>query len=440
MPTPTGFSSKRPKAKRPKPARSIRTGVTKPRWAKSYWARACWAGAALLLLAGCASDDMRGTSFTDVRLRPASYGDLKGWQADDMTGALAAFRASCNAWADQAPAQQIGEIAGHGFTAGDMAAPCSAAAQTAANETAARGFFESHFTPMKVSAAGLREGLLTGYFEPLLQGSRTRSEIYRTPLLARPADLVMVSLAAFRPSLKNERLAGRVIDGRLVPYEDRSAIENGALDGRARPIVWVDDPVDAFFLQIQGSGRVQLEDGAVIRVGYAAQNGHPYTAIGRELIARGALTREEVTLPAIRDWLAANPDHAAEVMAVNASYVFFEERMVADPSLGPLGSQGVPLTPGRSLAVDTLFFPLGLPIWVDGEAPAANNPETDVPFRRLMIAQDTGGAIRGAIRGDVFWGFGDVAARRAGHMKHPGSFTVLAPKNWLASRTDLETR
>jgi membrane-bound lytic murein transglycosylase A len=206
----------------------------------------------------------------------------------------------------------------------------------------------------------------------------------------------------------------------LRPYENRAAIESGALRGRGLEMLWVDDPVDAFFLQIQGSGRVMLEDGTSLRIGYAGQNGHPYVAIGRELIARGALTREAVSMPAIRDWLRANPQEADAVMNRNPSFVFFRE-LDGD---GPVGAQGVALTPGRSLAVDRSFVPYGVPVWLDAEDPV----DGEVRVQRLLVAQDTGGAIRGPVRGDVFWGHGPEAEHRAGLMKSRGRYFLLLPK------------
>ena len=328
-------------------------------------------------------------------LTPVTFADLPGWEQDDLSGALSAFLRSCK-----------GPV-------------CEAAATV----SSPRAFFETHFQPFAVNAG--QEGLFTGYYEPLLQGSRERSERFRVPLYVRPPDLVTVDLGDFREELKGQRIAGRVEEGELIPYPDRTAIEGGALAGKKLELVWVDDPVDAFFLQIQGSGRVRLEDGGEMRVGYAAQNGHPYFAIGKDLVERKALTREQVSMQSIRRWLEENPDLADDVMARNASYVFFEELR----GEGPLGAQGIPLTPGRSLAVDLKHWTLGVPMWLDTQAPSPREGEPDRPLRRLMIAQDTGGAIRGVVRGDVFWGHGEEAAEIAGRMKHPGRIWVLLPRS-----------
>lgn len=356
-------------------------------------------------------------------LEPASFDDLEGWRADDPSGAVAALLRSCRVLLGRPPAETL-EIRGIAGTAGAWRPACEAASRVPAGPDAARAFFETHFQPFAASNDGDPEGLFTGYYEPQLLGSRKRSERYRVPLYIRPPDLVTIDLGAFREDLKGKTLAGRVEDGELIPYPDRRAIEEGALAGRDLELVWVDDPVDAFFLQIQGSGRVRLEDGGEMRVGYAAQNGHPYFAIGKDLVERQALRKEEVSMQSIRKWLEENPDLADDVMARNASYVFFQEL----EGEGPLGAQGVALTPGRSLAVDRRHWPLGVPLWLDASAPAAKAGEPDRPLRRLLIAQDTGGAIRGPIRGDVFWGHGEEAAEVAGRMKHSGRVWVLLPR------------
>lgn len=360
-----------------------------------------------------------------LALEPAAFVDLPGWSEDPMAPALDAFRRSCARMAALPAAAPLG---GTGFagTAGDWRAACAAAQRVpAGNDAAVRSYFETWFRPLAARAdGGEGDGLFTGYYEPLLDGSRTKSERYRVPLYGRPPDLVSVDLGTFREDLKGRRLAGRVEDGKLVPYADREAIEQGALAGRDLELVWVDDPVDAFFLQIQGSGRVRLAEGGEMRVGYAGENGHSYFAIGRELVRRGALTKEEVSMQSIRRWLEENPEEAPAVLATNASYVFFQEI----EGEGPLGAEGIPITPGRSLAVDRKHWPLGVPLWLDAEAPAAQAGVRDRPLRRLVIAQDTGGAIRGPIRGDVFWGAGDEAAEIAGRMKHPGRLWVLVPR------------
>jgi membrane-bound lytic murein transglycosylase A len=306
-------------------------------------------------------------------------------------------------------------------SAGRWQAICrEAAAAKPADAAAARRFFEDRFRPWRAANGDEAEGLFTGYYEPELRGSRTRQGPYTIPLMKRPPDLVTVDLGAFRDSLKGERIAGRIVDGALRPYADRAAIETGALDGRGLELLWVDDPVAAFFLHIQGSGRVVLPDGGAVRVGYAAQNGHRYFAVGRDLIERGAVAKEDMSLQAIRDWMRANPDEAPALMRRNPSYVFFRELS----GEGPIGAQGAPLTPGRSLAVDPRFVPYGVPVWLDADHPLTD----DRPIRRLLVAQDTGGAIRGPVRGDLFWGAGAEAEAAAGRMKSRGGYYLLLPK------------
>jgi len=355
-------------------------------------------------------------------LSAVSYQALPGWTQDAQGEALVALRKSCTRLLGLPDDRSMGAegIAG---TVAEWRPACQALESLADGDATARAYFERWFDPFAASNNDQAEGLFTGYYEASLNGSRTRSAQYATPLHARPSDLVMVDLGEFRDHLKGERIAGRVRDGRLKPYEQRAEIVSGALTARDLEIVWVDDPVDAFFLQIQGSGRIALDDGSEIRVGYAGQNGHPYTAIGKVLIESGALTREAVSMQSIRTWLEANPARADEVMNQNRSYVFFD---VLDGE-GPLGAQGIALTSERSLAVDRKFLPLSVPIWLDSVAPLPDG-SGERPLRQLMIAQDTGGAIRGPVRGDVYWGHGSDAAAIAGRMKSRGRYYLLLPK------------
>lgn len=340
---------------------------------------------------------------TPAAANPVPFSALPGWATDRHAEAIPAFLAGC-AGPERDPA---------------LSSACTEAATLPPGDAAARAFFERHFVP---HAKG--EGILTGYFEPELRGSLTPSTTYATPLRARPADLVEVDLRLFLPDLAGRRTAGRVRDGRLEPYPTRAAIMQGALDGRGLELVWVDSAADAFFLQVQGSGRVRLPDGQVLRVGYAGQNGHPYVAIGRRLVQRGAMALEAVSLPSIRAWMeAAGPAAAAALMAENPSYVFFRPLPDLPPEAGPIGTLGVPLTPMRSLAVDRQLVALGRPVWVAG-----TDPLTQALLRRLTMAQDTGGAIRGPARGDLFTGWGEEAAARAGLMRDRARQWVLVPK------------
>lgn len=356
-----------------------------------------------------------------ISIYPTSFSALEGWHEDDLDGALAAFRVSCGAIMRAPPDKPLGRdgIAG---TPADWRGPCEAADQVPPEPAARRRFFEDWFTVFAVQGRRSDEGLFTGYYVPLVPGRMTPGDEYRVPLHGRPADLVSVDLSLFRPSLAGERLAGRVESGQLKPYPARAAITRGALDGHGIELVWLADPVDAFFLQIQGSGLIKLPDGKLVRVGYAAQNGRPYTSIGRLLVARGHLALEEVSMQSIRAWLAANPKVRDEILNANASYVFFS----LQDTPGAIGSQGVPLTAGRSLAVDRRHIPMGVPIWL--ESRPADNEAVEPTLRRLLIAQDTGGAIRGAVRGDVFWGAGDEAGELAGAMRHRGRYFALLPK------------
>lgn len=380
------------------------------------------AALALAALAACAPREAppppAAPPLPKLALAPASFADLPGWADDRHAEFLPAFARTCARLARLPDDRETGL----GGRAADWRAPCAqAAAVPVGDNAAAKRFLETAFRPFLASdeAAG-PDGLFTGYYEPELRGSLTRGGAYTIPLRARPADLVMVDLGEFRPELRGQRIAGNVVNGNLRPYPARAGINQGAIDNRADVLVWVDDPVDAFFLEIQGSGRVVLPDGRVLRLGYAAQNGQPYVAIGRTLIERGALTRETVSMQSIRAWLSANPAEARAVMETNPSYVFFR---VLDGD-GPLGAEGVALTPGRSLAVDRSLIAMGVPLWLDAEDPLTPNTR----IRRMMMAQDTGGAIRGAVRGDVFWGAGAEAAERAGKMRSPGRYWILLPQ------------
>ena len=310
-------------------------------------------------------------------------------------------------------------------TRSDLAAPCGAAAavQTDAD---ARIFFETAFQPFAVTVDGESTGLFTGYYEPELRASPVRSAVFSTPLYRRPADLVELDLGRFRADLKGERIVGRVDGAGFVPYHDRGAIMDGVLDAQALELAWLDDPVEAFFLQIQGSGRLVYPDGTAMRVGYAGKNGRPYASIGRALVKRGEITLDEASAQRIKRWVRENPDGARDLLATNESFVFFEAR--ADDGEGPRGAQGAPLTAGRSMAVDRSYLPLGLPVWLD--LPYDGAPSDHI--RRIVVAQDVGGAIKGPIRGDFFWGSGDRAGAFAGRMKSRGRYFILLPRSLAA--------
>ncbi len=350
-------------------------------------------------------------------LEPAELADLDGWDEDSLAGFGAALARTCTKLStrDDTDPGVTGAPA-------DWQRVCERAA-AASDPAALRQVLARELRPWAVHDRDRDEGLLTGYYEPLLHGSLRRTGRFTVPLYLRPPELVDVDLGSFRDDLRGRRLAGVVRGGRLVPFADRAAVEQGALAGRDLELVWVDDAIDAFFLHIQGSGRVELSDGTHLRVGYAAQNGHAYVAIGRELVARGAMPLEEVTMQSIRAWLEEHPEAAAEIMRKNPSFVFFRKL-----EGGPVGSAGVVLEPYRSIAVDSAFLPTGVPVWLDGTWPSPGSDQPDRPLRRLVVAQDTGGAIRGPLRADLFCGYGDEAASIAGRLKHPVKMWLLLPR------------
>ena len=341
-------------------------------------------------------------------LRPATFSSMPHWSQGVTAGTWQAFLQGCRVLGQQTAWQESCEAARH--------LPATADTPTL------RRFFEAHFTPWQVvNRDGSNTGLVTGYYEPLLSGSRTRSNRFRYPLYAPPPDLLTIDLGDQAPDLHGRPLRGRVEGQRVVPYFTRAQIDRQteALSGQA--LAWVEDPVALFFLQIQGSGRIALPDGTQLRVGYANQNGHPFRSIGHLLVERGDLTPAQVSLQGIRAWATAHPDQVGDLLAANPSYVFF--RLLPDDLPGPIGTLGVPITGGASLAVDPRVIPLGAPVFIDTTEPASLHP-----LRRLMLAQDTGGAIHGAVRADFFWGYGAQAEAQAGTMKQAGRLWVLYPR------------
>ncbi|HEY5761993.1 MAG TPA: MltA domain-containing protein [Rhodocyclaceae bacterium] len=312
----------------------------------------------------------------------------------------------------------------------DWGAACTAARQQGDVKPSAavlRDFFEHHFVPWSLTNPdGTQEGTVTGYYEPLLRGSRKREGAFTVPIHAVPDDLLTIEMGDLFPELKGKRVRGRVEGKRVVPYYDRGGIRARAAELREKVLVWGDDAVEVFFLQIQGSGRVRLPDGSLMRIGYADQNGHPYNSIGRLLVERGDLLLEQASMQGIQAWARANPGKLEALLDANPSYVFFRELPAGDQ--GPIGALGVPLTAGRSIAVDPAFVPLGAPVFL-----ATTEPNSAVPLNRLMFAQDTGGAIKGVVRADFFWGFGPEAGALAGRMRQIGRMWVLLPRTAVAS-------
>jgi membrane-bound lytic murein transglycosylase A len=366
-----------------------------------------------------------------LRLTPVAFSGLPDWSTSDARGALAAFHRSCRALI-ALPATHAMGGAGYAGTVGDWQGVCSAAPTGQVSQDAARNFFESWFAPVAIGAGDAGDGLFTGYYEPELRASRFKSAIYKTPIYGLPDNLVSVDLGRFRSSLRGEHVAGRIEGQTLVPYETREEIDASGLS-RASILLYGDDPVAVFFLQIQGSGRVRLPDGIYLRLAFAGTNGQPYTAIGRVLIQEGALDRQNVSLQSIRAWLLAHPEDEKRILEADKSFVFFREAPLGDPSLGSTGSEGVALTPGASLAVDPQLHALGAPYFVSASSPDVDATKPDHALSRLFIAQDTGGAIKGAVRGDIYWGFGKDAEEIAGRMKSPGRLFVLLPKKLAAA-------
>lgn len=353
-----------------------------------------------------------------VRIEARDFSALDGWPDDDHSAGFRAFRQGAKTSRDRPPKPRQ-----FGLDIAQLSATL-ARAETLPDDLPselARAFFEAEFTPYEILPdAGA--GFFTGYYEPVVAGSRVKTEEFATPLYRTPDDLVefdpATAPANIDPSLRFARKNNDV----LTVYCDRAEIEAGALARRGLELVFLADPIDAFFIHIQGSARIELASGETMRVTYAAKSGHPYTPIGAVLIEMGEIEKGKATMSAIRTWLADNPDRAAAVMARNRSFIFFREAPVADPGLGPIAAAKVALTAERSLAVDRVIHSFHMPVWVETILP---NKES---FRRLMIAQDTGSAIVGPARGDIFFGSGEAAAARAGAMASQGRFIVLAPR------------
>ncbi|WP_245286657.1 MltA domain-containing protein [Bradyrhizobium sp. ARR65] len=354
---------------------------------------------------------------------PLNWAEIAGWNEDDHLAAYKAFRRSCKPIA-----------ALHSTLADDKALgsslrdPCRLARETEISDPAtARLFFERHFIPLQISRLGEDNGFVTGYYEPVLEGSRTQSDIYNVPVYRRPSNLFVRGYAQDAPNLPNKGPVYRKIGRRkLVPYYDRAQIEDGAIAGRGLEICWLKNQTDLLFAQIQGSARIHLENGSTIRINYDAHNGYPYTAVGRVLIDRGIIPREQMSMQKIREWMEQNPEAANDVRRQNRSYVFFREVQLSDKD-EPVGAQGVPLTPGRSIAVDSALHVYGTPFFIEGELPI-ESAQAKTPFHRLMIAQDTGSAIVGPARADLYFGAGAEAGKVSGRLRHNMHFVMLVPK------------
>lgn len=342
-------------------------------------------------------------------LREASWEDLHGFSEDNLVAAWGAWLQSCSTLKNKQP----------------WLAACTAATQLAnLGSLSIQDYFREHFSVYQAyNADGSDTGLITGYYQPVLQGSRVKTATYRYPLYSRPDDLVTVELASLYPELAHKRIRGRLDQQKLVPYYSRDQIEVQPSPLQGHELVWVDDIIDLFFLQIQGSGIIQFENGERIQVGYADQNGHTYRSIGRVLIERGQLTADNASMQGIKNWARSHPQELQDLLNTNPSYVFFRELPPGLP--GPLGALGVPVTAERSVAIDPRYIPLGAPMFL-----STTYPNSSTPLNQLMFAQDTGGAIKGGVRADFYWGAGDEAGRRAGAMKQTGKIWVLLPKDY----------
>ena len=344
----------------------------------------------------------------------ASWSSVSGWSEDDPAAAWTALLSSCTRLTRQPQWKAACEAA-------------SALGKTPPSQQARR-YFEQHFVPWQLlNEGGSTEGLVTGYYEPLIRGSRSRSDKFSWPIHGVPSDMLSINLGDVYPELKHLRLRGRVVGNKVLPYWSREQLAERGGQVPYPTLLWADDPIDLFFLQVQGSGRVQLPDGGTVRIGSADQNGHPYQSIGRWLVAKGELSLDQASMEGIKRWARSNPDRLREMLNANPSYVFFRE--VPASNAGPVGALGVPLSEGRSIAVDPRYVPLGAPVFL-----ATTHPLSTRPLSRLVLAQDTGSAIKGAVRADFFWGFGEQAGREAGRMRQTGQMWVLLPKGMLPPR------
>ncbi len=344
--------------------------------------------------------------------RPASWEELEGLKQDDLLKAWPAWLQSCSTLKFKVQWQTACE---------------AALAIKKPTNYALQQYFKNHFTPyLATNADGTESGLITGYYQPILKGSRTPTAQYRYPLYAKPDDLLTIEVSAVHPELANKRVRGRLQGNKVIPYYSRAEIEQEPSPLKGKELFWVDDVIDAFFLQVQGSGIIKLENGEQVPIGYADQNGQAYNSIGRLLVERGQLSADKASMQGIKDWAKNNIDQLAELLNSNPSYVFFKE--MPSGLAGPLGALGVPIMAERSVAIDPRYVPLGAPLFL-----STTQPNSAVPLKRMMLAQDTGGAIKGQVRADFYWGTGAEAGKKAGAMKQAGKIWVLLPKAYVLS-------
>ncbi len=355
---------------------------------------------------------------------PVGWADIAGWSEDDHLLPYKAFRTSCRPIAAQRKPPAEPKALGT-----SLRDPCRVARALDIDDRArAKAFFERHFLPLRISRLGEAEGFVTGYYEPIIDGSRTQTEVYTVPVYRRPSNLFVRGTNQNSAGLPNKGEVFRKIGRRkLVPYYDRAQIEDGAIAGRGLEIVWLKNQTDLLFTQIQGSARVRLEDGSTVRINYDAHNGFSYTPVGRILIERNIIPKDQMSMQKIREWMEQNPDGANELRRQNRSYVFFREVNLSDKD-EPSGAQGVPLTAGRSIAVDKALHVYGTPFFIEGDLPI-DSEQSKTPFRRLMIAQDTGSAIVGPARADLYFGAGAEAGKISGRFRHNARFVILVPNS-----------
>jgi membrane-bound lytic murein transglycosylase A len=375
----------------------------------------------LAIVSAAAAESADPLKIPDTQLEPLRFAALDGWAGDDHVASFSAFLKSCTPFlASKEPHE------GKPIRAALWQVCRRAASLRPTTAAEAQAFFEENFSPVSIARIGESKGLLTGYFEPVVEGSRFPSPEFSVPLYRRPRDLLVDGHPVGKNEVPNRATINRRNEkGELVPYYDRAEIENGALDGRKLEICWLKDPFDALSIQIQGSARVHLEDGTILRVNYDAHNGHRYAAVGRILIEQYGVPAEQMSMERIRQWMLANPDQAAKVRQSNPSFVFFRITGLSDQGEA-VGAQGVPLSPGRSIAVDKLHV-YGTPFFIAADLPI-DSDKPNTKFRQLMIAQDTGSAINGPARADLYWGAGDTAGRIAGRIRQQGQFVMLLPR------------
>jgi peptidoglycan lytic transglycosylase A len=410
-----------------------REALTNARGLKRYAAASCAIAAAMSLAAAAARPTHPHLPYPHLewplqisgsQYAPVPWADIAGWSEDDHLQAYKAFHASCKPIAAQRKLPT--EPKALGISLRD---PCRAARAADITDGArARAFFEDHFLPLRISRLGEDAGFVTGYYEPVIDGSRTKTDAYTVPVYRRPSNLFVRGFKQDAVGLPNKGEVFRKIGRRkLVPYYDRAEIEDGAISGRGLELCWLKDQTDLLFSQIQGSARVRLEDGSTLRINYDAHNGYPYTPVGRVLIDRGIIPKDQMSMQRIREWMDQNPDGAKELRRQNRSYTFFREVQLSDKDEA-VGAQGVPLTPGRSIAVDKSLHVYGTPFFIEGELPIESE-QSKTPFRRLMVAQDTGSAITGPARADIYFGAGAGAGRVSGRLRHNVRFVMLVPKS-----------